>query len=81
MTKNEIAIQEFRKVFNCAQAVISAFSEDLKIDKITASFTHPAWFGTQARDVIYNGKRLDKSVPVHLTSVDFDFPETRPDFD
>jgi len=33
MTRNEIAIEEFKKGFNCAQSVLSAFTDDLKIDK------------------------------------------------
>jgi C_GCAxxG_C_C family probable redox protein len=33
MTRNDIAIQEFRSGLNCAQSVLSAYSSDLKIDK------------------------------------------------
>ena len=33
MTKNELAIQEFRNGFNCAQSVIAVYSDELKIDK------------------------------------------------
>jgi ABC-type antimicrobial peptide transport system permease subunit len=50
--------------------------ENPQIEKVTASFTPLTWFGTQARDVVFNDKRLDESVPIHLTSVDFDFTET-----
>jgi C_GCAxxG_C_C family probable redox protein len=33
MTKNDIAIKEFRDGLNCAQSVLSAYTSDLKIDK------------------------------------------------
>jgi C_GCAxxG_C_C family probable redox protein len=36
MTRNDIAIHEFRGGLNCAQSVLSAYTSDLKIDKNVA---------------------------------------------
>jgi C_GCAxxG_C_C family probable redox protein len=36
MTKNELAINEFKSGYNCAQSVVSAFCDDLKMDKALA---------------------------------------------
>ena len=47
-----------------------------QIENVTAAFTHPTYFGTQARDVVYEGRKLDEEMPINVTSVDFDFIET-----
>ena len=47
-----------------------------RIENVTAAFTHPTSFGTQAREVVYGGRKLDEEMPVNVTSVDFDFIET-----
>jgi hypothetical protein len=47
-----------------------------RIQAISGAFTHPTMFGSQAQDVVYNGRRLDESIPINLTSVTFDFLET-----
>jgi putative ABC transport system permease protein len=46
------------------------------IENVSAAFTHPTSFGTQAKDVVFEGRKLDEEMPVNITSVDFDFIET-----
>jgi ABC-type antimicrobial peptide transport system permease subunit len=46
------------------------------VENVTAAFTHPTSFGTRAKDVIFEGRKLDEEMPVNITSVDFDFIET-----
>jgi putative ABC transport system permease protein len=47
-----------------------------RIVSVTASFTHPTDFASQIRNVVYKGKRIDKDIPINLTSVEYDFIET-----
>ena len=47
-----------------------------RIENVSAAFTHPTSFGTQAKDVVFEGRRLDEEMPINITSVDFDFIET-----
>jgi ABC-type antimicrobial peptide transport system permease subunit len=46
------------------------------VENVTAAFTHPTSFGTRAKDVVFEGRKLDEEMPVNITSVDFDFIET-----
>jgi putative ABC transport system permease protein len=46
------------------------------VENVTAAFTHPTSFGTQAKDVVFEGRKLDEEMPINITSVDFDFIET-----
>ncbi|UCE40283.1 MAG: ABC transporter permease [Candidatus Aminicenantes bacterium] len=46
------------------------------VENVTAAFTHPTSFGTRAKDVVFEGKKLDEKMPINITSVDFDFIET-----
>jgi ABC-type antimicrobial peptide transport system permease subunit len=46
------------------------------VENVTAAFTHPTSFGTQAQDVYFEGRILDQEMPINITSVDFDFIET-----
>lgn len=46
------------------------------VERVSAAFTHPTRFGTQADRVVVKGRRLDEQAPVFLTSVEFDFVET-----
>lgn len=60
--------------------IYKRFKNDIKqssqIENVTAAFTHPTYFGTQAKDVVYEGRKLDEEMPINVTSVDFDFIET-----
>jgi putative ABC transport system permease protein len=60
--------------------IYKRFKNEIKqtpqIDGVTAAFTHPTRFGTQAQDIIFEGRRLDEEMPINITSVDFDFIET-----
>ena len=47
-----------------------------RIVSVTASFTHPTDFASQIRNVVYKGQRIDKDIPINLTSVEYDFIET-----
>jgi ABC-type antimicrobial peptide transport system permease subunit len=46
------------------------------VENVTAAFTHPTSFGTRAKDVVFEGRKLDEEMPINITSVDFDFIET-----
>lgn len=46
------------------------------IQNVTASFTALTWFASPTKDIVYNGKKLDESIPVAITSVEADFIET-----
>jgi putative ABC transport system permease protein len=46
------------------------------VENVTAAFTHPTNFGTQAQNVVFEGQKLDEKMPINITSVDFDFVET-----
>ncbi len=46
------------------------------IENVSAAFTHPTDFGTRAKDVVFEGRKLDEEMPLKITSVDFDFIET-----
>ncbi len=54
----------------------NAVKQDSRIENVSAAFTHPTSFGTQAKDVVFEGRRLDEEMPINITSVDFDFVET-----
>ncbi len=60
--------------------IYSRFKNELKqisrVENVSAAFTHPTNFGTQARDVVFEGRKLDEEMPISITSVDFDFIET-----
>jgi putative ABC transport system permease protein len=60
--------------------VYKRFKNEIKkipqIESVSAAFTHPTRLGTQAKDVIFEGRRLDDEMPINITSVDFDFIET-----
>ncbi len=45
MSKREIAENYFKEGYNCAQAVVLAFSEEIKMDKKTASMTSSGFGG------------------------------------
>lgn len=47
-----------------------------RIQLVSGAFTHPTMFGSQAQDVVHNGRRLDEDLPVNITSVTHDFIET-----
>ena len=47
-----------------------------RIENVSAAFTHPTSFGTQAKDVVFESRKLDEEMPVNITSVDYDFIET-----
>lgn len=53
----------------------NAVKQDSRIESVSAAFTHPTDFGTQAKDVAFEGRRLDEEMPINITSVDFDFIE------
>ncbi len=53
-----------------------AIERDSRIENVSAAFTHPTSFGTQAKDVVFGGRKLDEEMPINITSVDFDFIET-----
>jgi ABC-type antimicrobial peptide transport system permease subunit len=46
------------------------------VENVSAAFTHPTSFGTQAKDVVFEGRKLDEEMPINITSVDFDFIQT-----
>jgi putative ABC transport system permease protein len=60
--------------------IYKRFKNEIKqnpqIESVTAAFTHPTRFGTQAQDIRFEGRRLDDEMPINITSVDFDFIET-----
>ena len=60
--------------------IYKRFKNEIKqtsqIENVTAAFTHPTYFGTQAKDVVFEGRKLDEEMPINVTSVDFDFIET-----
>ncbi|MBO5888672.1 MAG: C_GCAxxG_C_C family protein [Clostridia bacterium] len=45
MSKRELAENYFKEGYNCAQAVVLAFSEEIKMDKKTASMTASGFGG------------------------------------
>jgi putative ABC transport system permease protein len=68
-----IANQENRQIYRRLKTEID---KTAGIENVSAAFTHPTTFGTQAQDVRFEGRRLDEEMPVYVTSVDFDFIET-----
>lgn len=55
MEKYEIAVETFKKGFNCAQAVFSAYSAELGIDDKTAKVSSAAFGGGIARQQLTCG--------------------------
>ena len=68
-----IANEENSQIYKRFKNEIKQTSE---IENVTAAFTHPTYFGTQAKDVVFEGRKLDEEMPINVTSVDFDFIET-----
>jgi len=68
-----IANEENSQIYKRFKNVVKGNS---RIENVSAAFTHPTSFGTQAKDVAFEGRRLDVEMPINITSVDFDFIET-----
>jgi ABC-type antimicrobial peptide transport system permease subunit len=68
-----IANEENSKIYSRFKNEIK---RDSRIENVSAAFTHPTSFGTQAKEVVCAGRKLDEEMPVNVTSVDFDFIET-----
>jgi putative ABC transport system permease protein len=68
-----IANQENSQIYKRFKNEIKQTSQ---IENVTAAFTHPTSFGTWAKDIVFEGRKLDEEMPINVTSVDFDFIET-----
>ena len=68
-----IANEENSQIYKRFKNEINKTSQ---IESVSAAFTHPTYFGTQAKDVVFKGRKLDEEMPINVTSVDFDFIET-----
>jgi len=68
-----IANEENSRIYKRFKNEIKQTSQ---IENVTAAFTHPTYFGTQAKDVVFESRKLDEEMPINVTSVDFDFIET-----
>jgi putative ABC transport system permease protein len=68
-----IANEENNNIYKRFKNELTQISQ---IENVSAAFTHPIDFGTRAKDVVFEGRKLDEEMPIKITSVDFDFIET-----
>jgi len=60
--------------------IYSRFREEIgqnpSIESIAASFTHLTWFASPTDAIYFKGNRIDRDIPISITSVEFGFIET-----